>query len=72
MTTQNQSEKAPQPATSSPANADAEPEASPEIAQELTDDELRAVTGGAGGAYETTVGSATGGAGAGKIKFNEF
>ena len=46
MTTKNQSEKHPQPATSSPANADAEAEAPPEIVQELTDEELRSVSGG--------------------------
>ena len=72
MTTQNRSEKDPPPATFSPAHADAEAEAPPEIAQELTDDELRAISGGYGVENPTTIGSATGGAGAGKIKFNEF
>jgi len=38
---------------------------------ELTDHDLDAVDGG-GGENPTTIGSATGGAGAGKIKFNEF
>ncbi len=46
MTTQNQSEKDPRPATSSPADAGAEAEAPAEIVQELTDEELRSVSGG--------------------------
>ena len=46
MTTQNQSEKDPRPATSSPADACAEAEAPAEIVQELTDEELRSVSGG--------------------------
>jgi hypothetical protein len=37
---------------------------------ELLEEELNKVTGG--GDTATTIGSATGGAGAGKIKFNEF
>jgi hypothetical protein len=51
MTTQNASEKDPRRATSSPANAHAETEAPPEIAQDLTDEALRSVSGGA---YQTT------------------
>ena len=46
MTTQNPAEKDPQPATSSPANANAEAEAPPEIAQELTDEQLSSISGG--------------------------
>ena len=51
MTTQNQSENDRRPATSSPADADAEAEAPPEIAQELTDEQLSSISGGA---YQTT------------------
>ena len=51
--------------------------------KDLTPDELEQVSGGQDAAFEikdfsfgvenpTTIGSATGGAGAGKIKFNEF
>jgi hypothetical protein len=46
-----------------------------EPSAELTDDQLDRVTGGDGSSTPTnptTIGSATGGAGAGKIKFNEF
>ena len=46
MTTQNQSEKDRRSATPSPAGADAEAEAPAEIVQELTDEELRSVSGG--------------------------
>ena len=46
MTSQNQSEKDRRPATSSSANADAEAEAPPEIAQELTDEQLSSISGG--------------------------
>ena len=46
MTTQNQSEKDPRLATSSPADPNAEAEAPAEIVQELTDEELRSVSGG--------------------------
>jgi bacteriocin-like protein len=46
MTTQNQSEKDRQSATSSPAAAHAKGEAPAEIVQELTDEELRSVSGG--------------------------
>jgi bacteriocin-like protein len=46
MTTQSKSEKGPQPATASTANTGAEAEAPAEIVQELTDKELRAVSGG--------------------------
>jgi bacteriocin-like protein len=44
MTTQNQSEKDRRSATASPA--DAEAKAPAEIVQELTDEELRSVSGG--------------------------
>ena len=46
MTTQNQSEKDRRSATASPADADAEAEAPAEIVPELTDEELRSVSGG--------------------------
>jgi bacteriocin-like protein len=46
MTTQNQSEKDRRSATAPPADADAEAEAPAEIVQELTDEELRSVSGG--------------------------
>ena len=46
MTTQNQSEKDRRSATSSPADAHAEAEAPAEIVQELTEEELRSVSGG--------------------------
>jgi bacteriocin-like protein len=46
MTTQNQSEKDHRSATASPADADAQAEAPAEIVQELTDEELRSVSGG--------------------------
>jgi hypothetical protein len=51
MTTQNQSEKDQRPATSSPANADADSGAPSEVQQELIDEELRSISGGA---YQTT------------------
>ncbi len=51
MTTQNVSEKDPRRATSSPASTHAETAAPPEISQDLTDEELRSVSGGA---YQTT------------------
>jgi len=51
MTTQNQIEKEHRPATSSQANADAVAPAPSEIEQELIDDELRSISGGA---YQTT------------------
>jgi hypothetical protein len=51
MTTQNQSEKEHRPATSSHANAPAEAQAPSEIEQELIDEELRSISGGA---YQTT------------------
>jgi bacteriocin-like protein len=46
MTSQDPAEKDPRPATASPANADAEEEAPPEIAQELTDEQLSSISGG--------------------------
>jgi bacteriocin-like protein len=46
MTNQNQSEKDRPSATSSPANAQAEAKAPPEIVDELTNEELRSVSGG--------------------------
>jgi bacteriocin-like protein len=46
MTTQNQFEKDRLSATSSPTDADAEAKAPAEIVQELTDEELRSVSGG--------------------------
>jgi hypothetical protein len=43
----------------------------PRSSQELGEEQAKAVKGG-GVENPTTIGSATGGAGAGKIKFNEF
>jgi bacteriocin-like protein len=51
MRSQNPTENDPRPATASPADAPAEAEAPLEVAQELTDDELRSINGGA---YQTT------------------
>ncbi len=51
MTTQNQSEKDPRPATSSQDNAPAEAQAPSEVEQALIDDDLRSISGGA---HQTT------------------